>query len=1409
MNDHRRAATHVDLRCTLVDATSGRQQHLEVVAPSGTTIGELLASAGHSGATAHVNGVDVQAAERLGMPPLVHGCLVVLNAPEAGPPGRQPSLSLDVVGGPDAGRILPLAPGDHVIGRCAPARLRLDDNEVSRRHAVVTVAPDAVTIQDLRSTNGSLLVRPGPDGSPVRLGTPTTLPVGGRIHAGRSTLELRSPHAVPAQTRVTGTGTIEVNRPPRHRRPVHDVCLNVPAGPADRGRAGVPWVGMAVPLVLSLGAAWLLRQPTYLLFGLMSPLVLAATSAVDRLSGRRRARRDQEAWRQQVAEVGRRARLALAEERAELRRCVGDPCTLSRAARLPSDRLWERTSRDDDLLVVSVGTADIASQRVRWLEAAQPLVFGSEAASVPDAVLSDAPVTVGLRELGHLGVCGDRATATRMLRWLLAQLAAWHGPSVVRIALVTDDEDEWSWTRWLPHHVATGTSPDHVMEWLGDLVRQRSALVRDGPWTGERLVVLVDGTRFACGGVRDALGCRGDIGVHVVCLADEPGSLASECGAVVTVTATGEGRLKQAAGEATFTVDGVRLSWAEDVARSLAPWREATPPPGHLPDEVYLSELLPVDVTDACAIASGWSTRPRSTRAVLGVGADGPLEIDLLTEGPHVLVAGTTGSGKSELLRTLVTSLAVVNRPDELSFVLVDYKGGAAFRGCAGLVHTTGLVTDLDDQLAARALVSLQSELRRREQRLQDAGCRDLCEYQARRDAEPTLPALPRLVLVVDEFRVLATELPDFLDGIVRVAAVGRSLGVHVILATQRPAGVVTADIKANVSLRICLRVRDRSDSDDVIDAPDAAGISPETPGRALLRRSADGLVSVQVATVDDDGRRAPDALVVQPWSWGAATAPPRALAPAPTELTRIAASCRAAAAALGIADPLPVWQPPLPARVSIDELEQLEPADARQLGAPLGLLDLPQTQDQPVVRWHPADDGHLAISGGARTGRTSALLTLAAGLVRGWPPHLLQLHVVTAGRNELTRLTELPHVGSVVSADEPHRVARLIVSLSHEAERRRAASHHADVAAPLTVLLVDGWEAVTEQLAAVDHGRPVDGLLSLLPDGHSVGVRAVVTGGRGVLLSRVGTVIANRLLLRPNDATDLLLAGVPSAAVPAHQPAGRALRPGDGAQLQIAHPPPLDHLLREVVDRWSAMSPRPTSPAPLRLRRLPDLVESTSLVTPRHASATWALVGCSEQESDAAGLDLADHRLVLVAGPPASGRSTTLVTMACSLHANGVPLLAVCPPSSPLARGPWATACLDSATDEQGLRHARVVLVDDVERVLGTALESTFGSIAADPHRTVVAAGGITPLLGAFRGLPALGRVHRSGVLLGPQNPSDGEVLGVRALLDDSTPPGRGVLVVRGQQTVVQVAVTALEPEENGRRAVGAGTYG
>ena len=222
---------------------------------------------------------------------------------------------------------------------------------------------------------------------------------------------------------------------------------------------------------------------------------------------------------------------------------------------------------------------------------------------------------------------------------------------------------------------------------------------------------------------------------------------------------------------------------------------------------------------------------------MIGVGADGPFAIDLRADGPHALVAGTTGSGKSELLQTLIASLGASQAPDRLAFLLVDYKGGAAFKDCRGLPHSVGMVTDLDEHEVHRALVSLEAELKRREQILRAAGAKDLLELERRDPAA----APPSLVIVVDEFATLAREVPEFVDGVVDVAQRGRSLGVHLVLATQRPSGAVTDNIRANTKLRIALRVAGVAESEDVIDAPDAARLPRSVPGpRAGARDGAE-----------------------------------------------------------------------------------------------------------------------------------------------------------------------------------------------------------------------------------------------------------------------------------------------------------------------------------------------------------------------------------------------------------------------------------------------------------------------------------------------------------------------------------------------------------------------------------------
>jgi DNA segregation ATPase FtsK/SpoIIIE, S-DNA-T family len=921
------------------------------------------------------------------------------------------------------------------------------------------------------------------------------------------------------------------------------------------------------------------------------------------------------------------------------------------------------------------------------------------------------------------------------------------------------------------------------------------------------------------------------VGVHLVWLAAPGGRLPAACGAVLDVDGTGTGQLTPVCAEPVrgLTIDAVGGGWAWRLARALAPLREAGPPgrSGTLPTSAALLDLHDIDLTDPAAVTAAWAGAGRTTQAPVGVTEDGVASIDLRRDGPHALLGGTTGSGKSELLQTLVTSLAMVNRPDELCFVLVDYKGGAAFAGCAELPHVVGVVTDLDEQLAVRALSSLQAELTRRERLLADVGAADLDEYQ-QAPSHGSRPPLARLVLVIDEFRVLAQELPDFLVGLVRLAAVGRSLGVHLVLATQRPAGVVSADIQANVNLRIALRVRDRGDSDDVLDAPDAAFLPQHVPGRALARAGSGPLTAFQVARVGSWGTRP---VRQQPRVWRvddaamAECAEPTgtALCEGADVLSVLAASAREATRRLGVSVPPSPWLPALPEEVDLDDVERaagVVPAANGRGGmgdgsaaegagaAALGMADLPHEQRQAPLLWHPVRDGHLAVVGGRASGRTTTLRTLALGLAGSWPPEQLHLHLLDVGES-LHDLAALPHVGTVLGHDRPALVARLLTRLAEQlAERQHAGSHllprsgssvpsSASTAGPV-VLLVDGWEAVVSALEGVDHGRAVDELLALVRDGASAGLRIVVTGGRDVLLGRLASLVSDRLVLRTGDPTDLLLAGLRADAVPTHQPPGRAVRTADGVQVQVALPrrgeEPALTLASQVGcarERWGEAPP----PGVVRLRALPSTVSADSLLDAQAGAADghrWALIGVGGDEAKPCGLNLDTDPVAVVSGPPGSGRTTALRTMASSLSAAGAAVITVCPRAGAALEGPWP-CCPSDAPDRLSrlLREnpTACVLVDDVELLADGPVEPLLVQLARRRGPTaLVVAGDSGALVHGFRGVGPAARAARTGLVLCPGSPGDGEVVGVRLQLPDERVPGRGVLVVRGSQVPVQV---------------------
>lgn len=644
--------------------------------------------------------------------------------------------------------------------------------------------------------------------------------------------------------------------------------------------------------------------------------------------------------------------------------------------------------------------------------------------------------TVAVPDPGHaVAVVGPSEAARAMVRWLLCQLVHAHPPEDLAVVVPPG----WDWAAPLPH---TATSA-----------------------SASRVVVVEAAAGGAPALPRDAVAL-----VVAPSLAQVPPG----CAEVVEV------------GERHDRTVGT--AWAHEIALALA--RASTGAAG-LPAVVPLTEL--VGTPTPREVIARWRDRPAGLVVPVGAGEQGPVWLDLAAAGPHALVAGTTGSGKSELLTTWVLGLALAHAPADLHVLLVDYKGGATFGALAALPHVVGVLTDLDSGSTARALAGLRAEVARRERVLADAGCRSLAELHDRGRS------LPRLLVVVDEFRTLADTHPELLDGLVRLAAQGRSLGIHLVLATQRPGGAVTADMRANIAVRVCLRVLEQTDSVDVLGDAAAASL-PAVPGRAVLRT--DAAVTVQVAwpgAVDDGLAR----LV------GAVTAACATAAGADASLVRV----------------VPPWAPPLPDVVPTSALP--EPAVT---GVPLLLLDEPDHQRH--AGWHLATGDSLLVTGPPGSGRSTAAQTLAREAVaRGVVTHAVAGEPVVP--------PAAPARGTVCGPDDVARLHRLLQELRGPRPQPE-------------LLVVDDVDAAARALDEVlGFGRGTEMVQDLLREArrHRLGVALTAA----TPATRWAAQVRHHLVLAPRDVTDALVAGVPRELVDLGSPPGRGVLL-DGRSARTAH---------------------------------------------------------------------------------------------------------------------------------------------------------------------------------------------------------------------------------------------------------------
>lgn len=1198
---------------------------------------------------------------------------------------------LRVISGPNAGASFPLRPGPNVIGRGDDCDVVLDDRQVSRRHARVNIGTQ-IEVVDMHSANGVILSEEKVE--QAQLGPRTTVLIGSTTFIVERTA---------SEEPLEGVSTV-FNRSPQVRIRYEGKEFQAPEAPSNASGQRFPLVAMVAPLLMGAVMFAVTRNIMSIIFIALSPLIALGTYIDSKVSTRRSSRDEETRFSEDLAQLRQELAEALDEERNVRREETPRLDAVVEAGFSLSPRLWYRHPEDEDYLELNLGFGRAPSRNTLTLPTRRNADADTWAqlTELEERIrlVEDVPITARLSECENLGIAGPEAWRLPIARGIIAQLVCLHSPAELVLAAIAsaDSSANWGHLMWLPHvaspyspivgpHLAAGPA---AVSALVSAFEEIVAARKEKPTTMPTMVLLVEDDAPVERGRLVSIAEDGpEVGVHLIWLADSQALLPAACSAFLVREEDGEVNASFVA-ERKVTpisqVENLSEQMAEDLARQLAPIEDAGAPvidQSGIPRSVSYLALAGTELAtnpritverwteNGSLIPTGSTPVPRPAsdlRALVGQGPQGDFTLDLRTQGPHALVGGTSGAGKSEFLQAWILGMAAAHSPQRVTFLFVDYKGGSAFADCLRLPHTVGLVTDLSPHLVRRALTSLRAELTYREHLLNAKNAKDLISLE--KTGDPDCP--PSLVIVVDEFAALVQDVPDFVDGVVDVAQRGRSLGLHLILATQRPAGVIRGNLRANTALRIALRMADEVDSMDVIDSPLAAGFDPRVPGRAAVRTGPGRISLFQSGyaggrTSDEVG---PARIDIETMSFGVGTPwdiprPEHHEAEddsTPTDIARSVHAICAAAKICEIPAPRKPWLPELQEHYDLSELlaSQGDPTDAGRLL--IGIADTPASQSQRPVFFDPDREGNLAIYGTTGSGKSAVLRALAYAAAAGAEQARTEIYAIDFSTAGLSMLSSLPVVGAVIDGSDRERIARLLGRLIDVLEDR-SARFGAARAGSITeyrrsagrtdeariLLLVDGFGAFREEYEMSSALAPVFAKFArLLAEGRAVGIHVLVSAERpNAIPSALVASVQRRLVLRQADENAYLTLGIPRDVL-VGAPSGRAVFSGEEDEIQVAIPSgspspavqseAIEALAVELCDRGVAEAEGVRSLATvIRPSELPVSVESEPVLG--IAEATLAPLPFTPQGT------------FMIAGMPGSGRTSALAAIVESLH--------------------------------------------------------------------------------------------------------------------------------------------------------------
>ncbi|KHD34607.1 peptide-binding protein [Clostridium acetobutylicum] len=937
--------------------------------------------------------------------------------------------------------------------------------------------------------------------------------------------------------------------------------IEIDAPPDKPNKVSIQYLLSVIPIVgtvvmMSLMSSSMGSNKTYMVYSVgmvsLSALVSVITFVTEFVSSKKYKKKRNKFYRGYIAEKEKEITSNIELQKKNLKIMNPEINECFDFVREFDRRLWEKKPSHPDFLNVMLGHGDTSiSFSVKIPDNKNKMEIDDLERLAPELKkkyqkVEDVPLSLNLLKSSPIGVVGKKQHTYKFISNLMVKLTAGHFYEDVKIAIIVSNEDKesLSWVRWVPHIWSSKKeirfigsdkeSAHNVLNYLYDVARERSDDNENSHEPKVNLphfiVFIADNKLTENEPIMPYLENRNNVNMTAVFVSESIEMLPKECTDVIEVSAGYKGSSTETINRAhfmQFAFDDVNLRECYEYSKRMAPINvKSSFSESSLKSLITLFDLYNVKRTQDFNVLSNWGENKVYETMEVPIGVKAGDEIEYLNlhekyHGPHGLVAGTTGSGKSEILQTYIISLAINYHPYDVALIIIDYKGGGMANLFKNLPHLVGTITNLDGNQINRSLVSIKSELKRRQRIFAKCNVNHIDAYIKLYKEKKVTEPIPHLIIIADEFAELKSDQPEFMAELVSTARIGRSLGVHLILATQKPAGVVDNQIWSNSKFKLCLKVQDAEDSKEVLKSSLAADIVE--PGRAYFQVGNNEIFELFQSAwsgakkYDEDDVNKKEVEIFNVGIDGT-----RSLLYSTKDKEKDKKRITQLEAAIEEIDKVcsenhierldGPWLPPLEDEIYLDDLlkdsktgfngkEWIE--DREWICPTIGMLDDPERQDQRPLKIDLGELGHLLLVGAPGYGKTTFLQTLMISLMLNYTPEEVNMYILDFGARTLKMYEKSAYVGGVVTSDDEEKLMNLIKYLHKEIDRRKkifsdngvgslkAYREVGNTLIPQIVIILDNYSALIEFYQDLE-----DELIFLSREGGTLGISLVVTAG-------------------------------------------------------------------------------------------------------------------------------------------------------------------------------------------------------------------------------------------------------------------------------------------------------------------------